>query len=304
MSGFFGIPSPERWLGRLVKALIIGVKVFFGALAWEGFALVALSIGQSADKAGYFFLTGLGDAVGYFVAHVLVMHATCLQYGTNEYTAELHSGILLAVASGIVAGTLWGVWVLVFGPEYLALNFAEAFFFMLLLSFVFFAGTLMLLRWLNTTLLSPKSRFLVGDVHLRWKFDVSLAFSIAVADAFFLSTSASSFSDAGGLAVFNVDSSTAAGVALAYSGATALIGFLLAQLVQNSVLDYTFVDDVVPPPFMASKETMKRTETLVGGLSIHRGDPEEGGSRTPQETDQTNSSVLEEESPLILGKQR
>jgi len=57
----FSIPSPERWAGRLLKALIISVKVFFGALAWEGFALIALSIGQTADDAGYFLLTGAGE---------------------------------------------------------------------------------------------------------------------------------------------------------------------------------------------------------------------------------------------------
>ena len=296
----FSIPSPERWAGRLLKALIISVKVFFGALAWEGFALIALSIGQTADDAGYFLLTGAGDALGYFAAHVVIMHATCLHYGTKEYTAELHSGILLAVASGIVSGTLWGVWVLVFGPNYLSLNFAEAFFFMLLLSFVFFAGTLLLLRWLNTTLLPPKSRLILGDVHLRWRFDASLAFSIAFADAFFLSTSASSFSDAGGLAVFNVDSSTTAGVAMAYSGTTAAVGFLLAQLAQNSVLDYTFVDDIISPPCIASKETMKRADTLAGGLSAHQADAEEG--RTPENESSFAPLSPGEEAPLILGK--
>jgi len=228
------------------------------------------------------------------------MHATCLHYGTKEYTAELHSGILLAVASGLVAGTLWGVWVLVFGPNYLSLNFAEAFFFMLLLSFVFFAGTLLLLRWLNTTLLPPKSRLLLGDVHLRWRFDASLAFSIAFADAFFLSTSASSFSDAGGLAVFNVDSSTTAGVAMAYSGTTAAIGFLLAQLVQNSVLDYTFVDDIISPPCIASKETMKRADTLHGSLSAYQADAEDG--RTPENESSFAPLSPGEEAPLILGK--
>ena len=241
----------DGWAGSLRR--IISIKVFFGALSWEGFALLAISIGQGSDTAGYFLLSGLGDALGYLLAHVLIMHLTCLQYGTKEYTAELHSGILLAVASGIVAGTLWGVWVLVMGPDYLSLDFTAAFFFMLVLSFIFFCGTIVVLRGLNASCLPPKARLLIGDISLRWKFDVSLAFSIAVADAFFLATAASSFSGAGGLAVFNVGADTSAGVALAYSGATAVIGFLLAQLVQNSVLEYSFVDDVAPPPLPGSR---------------------------------------------------
>ena len=286
----FALPSAGRWLGRLVKALIVSIKIAAGAVGWEGFALLALSLGFTSSSAAYFLLSGLGDAVGYFLAHVVIMHLNCIPFGSPEYTAELHGGILLAVASGIVAGTMWGVWEWLLGADYLALSFAAAFFAMFALALIVFFCTLLLLQYANASLLSPESRLQWGEPSARWQYDLSLSFSVAAADAFFLSTSSSAFSDPGELYVFDVSASTPVSAALGYSAATALIGFLSAQLLQNSFLAYTWLDEAAAPPGLEQLVDIDdKCSRAVGkkhddGQTIDRDGGADGGSKGEQET--------------------
>ena len=128
MAPFFGVPSGEVWLVRLLKTLINATKIFIGALSWKGFGVLALSTGHTSISAAYYLLTGLGSALGFFVSHVVIMHLTWQEYGSKAYTTDIHGGLMIAIACG-VAGTFWGVYVLFTGPLYLALEFVEAFFF-------------------------------------------------------------------------------------------------------------------------------------------------------------------------------
>jgi len=275
--------APKTWdalAGRMLKTLIISPKIFFGAFGWEAFALIATDLaGSSQDDATYFLLTGVGDAIGYFLAHMVSMHLLCIDFMSDDYIAEVHNGLLITFASGIVGGTLWGVWVWI-AYEYLALTFSQAFFYIYAISFVVFFSSLLALREINAAM--PKSiRLRVGTVEKKWQYDLTLSLSVASADAFFIACDSDLFPGSWFGETFNISSDTTIDTSLWYSGITAIIGFLIMQVLQNLFLEYTFVDDVAPPKCYETIDTMRRTMSFADFSSSDDLSSSSGGRSPP-----------------------
>lgn len=235
------LPTWRRLAGRMLKQFIAAPKIFFAAFAWEGFGLIATEVSLlTTSSAGYFLMTGVGATIGYFISHLIIMHLMCITPRTTEYYGEMHTGLLLAIASGLFAGTLWGVWVWT-GSAFLGTTFTGMFFYMFAATFLVFYAALCFLRVLNSVLPS-QLRMVLGDVDQLWRFDLTLSISVAAADAFFVATSSSLFPGSW-LVVFDVTSETPVGIALSFSGVSSMIGFLIAQSLQNLVFEYTWLDD-------------------------------------------------------------
>jgi hypothetical protein len=128
------------------------------------------------------------------------------------------------------------------------MNFTEAFFYVWLLCFLLFQTVLTVLRFLNTRYTKKRlnQAFGVDDflsVRRRFFFDIQLSLSIACADAFFVGTVTGVYRGTNWLApAFGVYPSTHKLEAMAKSGASTLVGFLVLQLLENAIMKDCWVD--------------------------------------------------------------
>lgn len=229
-------PQTDRYLSRIIATALAAPKVFLGAMTWEGFSLLATMSGLAPTDSGYYFMTGLGDFLGIFVASLILMHIQCLS--GHEYMKELHSTILLAVASGIFAGSLWQFSVnLGVEDEF---TFTETFFMVGSLGIAMVFLSFFLLRLANEAL--PENfRLILEPAFQKLPHDFQLAFTLGVADAFFVATDGSDFID-NWLSAFAIYSSTDLLTSLMLAGSSATVGFLCAQVLLIFTLDDTWVD--------------------------------------------------------------
>lgn len=168
------------------------------------------------------------------------------------------------------------------------MNFTQSFFYMLALSPMMFLAVLTVMRLLNTQYAKDElSRALqISDdfmtVKQRFYYDIQLATTIGMADAFFLGTVGDEYSDNWLGPPFAVHATTVPLEAMCKSGASTLAGFAIMQLLQNMILVDSWLDPVEEDVlisvdrtgeapavkfFIKSPLTQSRTSTDTGSAS-------------------------------------
>lgn len=243
----FSVPTKQAIITRFTSTLHACPKIFFASFAWEGFGfLCERSLHKSSETVDYYFMTGLGTFFGVLFAHLMTTFVLGSFINNRDMlVAEIQYGMLLAIASGLAAGTVWQFNVNT--TESLNFNFTGAFFYvMAMAAFVFFIVTYILRRGNDFLPLHMRCQFESAS-YSTLRNDFLLGLSIGAADGFFVGTDNAEFR-AAWLPGFNVSHSTSVFAAMLLSGSSGLVGYLLMQTLQNLILTSTWTDrdDALP----------------------------------------------------------
>lgn len=192
--------------------------------------------------AGYFFLTGVGTIIGITIAELIIVAATTkitTKYTWDELYTLFHFHILLCIAIGFSAGTLWQVNVNI--GLYLGFNFTEAFFFMFALTFLIFMVAVSTVREVNG-LLPEWARLRLQKTDDKLWYDVTLGLAVAAADAFFVGTDNNEYTPHGWLRGFACTAETPIFVEMCFAGLSSFCGFLIIQTIMNCILVDVWLD--------------------------------------------------------------
>jgi len=165
------------------------------------------------------------------------------------------------------------------------MNFTESFFFMWSMSMLLFITIITILRIINLQIVNfcsvEQFYFDTVKVKKRFLFDIQLAISIALADAFFVGTEHGYYSDNWLGGAFSITPDTHAGVAMIKSGLATTCGFLASQVVQNFISKDNWIDHVwdesEPDTLLhrlsdltlyALPEPMNTRQSFVGRMSL------------------------------------
>lgn len=241
------IKAPEPvFVRRLPKTLEIAIsKIFPGAFSWQGFAYVAATNGLSADSPSFALLTGCGDAIGVFIGHLTlsVLAVTCCStcFANRPSLDKVVGGALVGLwlaSCSMLSGTLWQPlvnWTHPLGFELAALLTG-------LCCGLSFIAALRLGRDLYGTLLGCGSSVPRGERD-NFLADVCLGVSIMGALALFCATDPTLEGNwaSPAFGVTDADSKTAG---MFKAGASAAVGYLVFQLLQNALLPsgWSYID--------------------------------------------------------------
>jgi hypothetical protein len=189
----------------------------------------------------FLFGGGMGTLVGHSLVHIEFVDG----FPTLSRQEIFHAcAYFLAIFLG--SGTTWQR--IVNDTIRYGMNFTEAFFYVWLMCFLLFLTVLTTMRALNTQytqdqlfkLLKVKSKFMT--IHKRFYFDVQLALSVSLSDAFFVGTETSELEDNWLAPAFGIYDDTSKPMAMIKSGLSTLAGFLVLQVVQNAILKDCWID--------------------------------------------------------------
>jgi hypothetical protein len=239
----FELCSLEKFKARSWTLLVTCPGVFLCGFLWAGFSYGS---GCGTHSACYYFSTGFGSGVGAWLGHIL----TSVSFENGMPTVprqELFHAFAYFMAIFLGSGTTWQR--IVNDTEYYNMDFNEAFLFVWLLSFLLFLTVLTALRIVNTLLRKRTGIEELLDIRddiqsttRRFYFDIQLAFSIGLADAFFVGTVSGFYGDNWLGPAFGVQSSTPVFEGMVKSGASTLVGFVVAQFIQNGVIRLAWLD--------------------------------------------------------------
>ena len=213
-------------------------KIFLGAFLWQGFGI---GCSCSDDSASFYFMTGLGCALGTWIGHFLVY--ALLKKDAFEVLKEFLKGFFYALVVFLGPGTLWQR--VVNDTEDWNWGFTEAFFFQWLISGLVFLVSLTCFRIVTIQFVNKwKILEIFKPSPQQFYLDLCLSISIGLGDAFFMGTAAGKYSNNWLSAGFGVYDSTAILEAMSKAGASTTIGFIIAQLIQNLLFPLTWTDEL------------------------------------------------------------
>jgi hypothetical protein len=185
----------------------------------------------------------MGAVVGHLISHIEFADG----FPTISRQEIFHAcAFFLAIFLG--SGTTWQR--IVNDCIRYGMTFTEAFFYVWLLCFLLFLTVLTCMRLLNTRYARDQiNRLLQVDddfmsARQRFYFDIQLALSISLADAFFVGTVKDQLENNWLAPAFGFDDNTPEFTAMCKSGGATLIGFLVLQVVQNAIMKDCWVDPV------------------------------------------------------------
>lgn len=247
MAGVFQLVDFEKFKSRCFVVLTVCPELFLCGFLWSGFSYAC---NCSSDSAAFFFATGFGSGMGALIGHSL-SHIEFVDGFPTITRQEIFHACAFFCAIFFGSGTTWQR--IVNDTIDYGMNFTQAFFFVWLMCFLLFLTVLTVMRFLNTQytrqqinrVLHVEDDFMT--VQQRFYFDVQLAASIAMADAFFVGTVTGVNNWNNWLSpAFGVYDSTHEFTAMCKSGGSTLVGFLVLQLVQNAIMKDCWVDPVEP----------------------------------------------------------
>ena len=227
----------DKFEPRFYSMLLAIPKLFLAGFLWEGFSLMALSQGYDDRSAVYDISAGSGDFIGVIVGHMAVVLAAGIR--GHDLLVEFHVALLLATASGICAGTLWQVSVNLSADG--GLSFTAAFCVVTAFSFVSFFVSIILIRMFNARLIPTAYQLCISPPEPKLWHDFQLSVTLAIADGFFTGTT-TNFSGVQWLSGFAVTDDMNAGLAMTLAGVCVTCGFLVAQTVQNCLVEDCWLD--------------------------------------------------------------
>jgi hypothetical protein len=231
------LASYETYLNRSILLLWSVPEVFLSGFLWQGFGTAC---GCDSTSTSYFFLTGFGGALGAMVGH-LICRITLLEGVPTIPRRARNKSVANFIAMFLGSATVWQK--VANDTNNLGMNFTQAFFFVWVVSFTIFLTTLAVLRGVNGLMKYYwKIENDMDTVITRFYYDVQLAISVSLADAFFLGTVSGFYTDSSLGGLFGVTSDTPAFVGMIKSGAAGLLGFVVSQLVQNAVVKDCWID--------------------------------------------------------------
>lgn len=280
LSRFFEICSWEKFKFRTFLLLIQTPEVFLCGFCWTGFGYLCAC---NTDSVDYFFSTGFGSAMGAFVGHLLTSIVRSDDGWPMIPRIEVFHSIAYFFAILFGSGTTWQR--IVNDTKDYGMNFTESFFFMWSMSMLLFITIITILRVINLQIVNfctvEQFYFDTVKVKKRFLFDIQLAISIALADAFFVGTEHGYYSDNWLGGAFSITSDTHAGVAMIKSGLATTCGFLASQVVQNIISKDNWIDHVwdesEPDTLLhrlsdltlyALPEPMNTRQSFVGRMSL------------------------------------
>lgn len=233
----FALIPMERFLDRCYLLLWSMPEVFLSGFLWQAFGL---SCGCDSTSTSYFFLTGFGGALGAMMGHLL-SRLTFVDGMLVVPRRARNKSMANFIAMFLGSATVWQK--VANDSHNMDMNFTQAFFFVFIVAFTIFLTTLAVLRTINELV---KGYFGVENdldtVRTRFWYDVQLSLSVAMADAFFLGTTSGLYSDNSLGGIFGVNSDTPAFEGLMKCGAAAMLGFAVAQVAQNAVVEECWID--------------------------------------------------------------
>jgi hypothetical protein len=291
----FELCSLEKFKARSWTLLITCPGVFLCGFLWSGFSY---GCGCGTDSACFYFSTGFGSGVGAWLGHIL----TSVSFENGMPTVprqELFHAFAYFTAIFFGSGTTWQR--IVNDTKDYNMDFNEAFLFVWLMSFLLFLTVLTILRCLNTLLRKRTHMEEVLQIEddfqtatRRFYFDIQLACSIGFADACFVGTVSGYYGDNWLGPVFGIQSSTHVLEGMVKSGASTLVGFAVAQCVQNVFMRLAWLD---PAEHIGLTPSSSKV-SLHGGSSSKHGLPADSdtgtdGSPTPPPTMDVINSMHE-----------
>lgn len=243
-SRLFGWCGSKKFKQRCVETLRITPETFLCGFLWTGFSLAS---GYGTYSVHFYFIAGFGSGFGVLVGHSL-MHTKIVGGFPSISVQEVFHSVAYFFAIFLGSGTTWQR--IVNDTLDYGMNFTESFFYMMLLSTLMFLAVLTAMRLLNTQYAKRELRkaLHINDdfmtVQQRFYYDMQLASTIGMADAFFLGTVGNEYSNNWLGSAFVVHESTLPFEAMCKSGASTLTGFVIMQLFQNLILVDSWLDPV------------------------------------------------------------
>lgn len=198
-------------------------------------------LGESKFSVSYCFMAGLGSFLGALAYSTLLVFIQSQLTETSIWLL-LPESVARSIAGGVTTGTLWQFSVNV--SELNNYSFTGAFFFVYFMSVVSFFSMMLVIRLSNSLFLSSSAKLNIKPYSLDLAFyDLMLASCTAAADAFFIGTDNSQFSD-GWLSSFNISDDMNVAQKVTLAGAAGLTGFLIYQTLINLIvpLHWAWVD--------------------------------------------------------------
>lgn len=244
MTKLFGWCGIEKFKHRCIELLRITPETFLCGFLWTGFSIAS---GCGTYSVLFYFSAGFGSGLGALVGHAF-MNGNIDRGFPAISRQELFHSVAYFFAIFLGSGTTWQR--IVNDTLDYDMNFTESFFYMLCLSSMMFLAVLTVMRMLNTQYtkaelnrtLQINNNFMT--VQQRFYYDMQLATTIGMADAFFLGTVGDEYSDNWLGPAFAVHATTLPLEAMCKSGASTLAGFAIMQLLQNMILVDSWLDPV------------------------------------------------------------
>jgi hypothetical protein len=235
----FEVCSGSKLYSRMLALLRVSQDIFFSGFLWQGFSLATSC---DSNTTAYFFITGFGSGVGAMFGHI-ISNLTFKDNKPQLSSAVLLNSIAYFFALFLGTGTAWQKIVNICVNH--GYNFVQTFFFVWMVTFLLFFATITILRTGNSLVKETFKLENEFETSLRrLYFDLQLAISVGLADAFFVATIKDTFPDNTLSPVFGVDSDTNAFTAMVVAGSSCLTGFVISQVVQNTILVDSWLDPV------------------------------------------------------------
>jgi hypothetical protein len=236
---------------RIFYTVLFSPKFFFAAFFWQAFGYIALSSGHSSTSPAYYLLTGVGTMLGVLLTSFVIIVTTKNEVTRADFASEVHGALLVGLAGGITAGTLWQVSVNI------AINggfdFTGAFFFVYMMSGSSYFLSALLLRHMNSQWLPSKWQFSVAALSPPVVYqELTLAICVGAADAFFVGTD-DRVLNYGWLTAFRVSRHTPTMGGMCLAGASAFCGYLICETLLNCVFAEGILWLDEPQPTVAIK---------------------------------------------------
>lgn len=243
-SRLFGWCGHQKFKQRCIELLRITPETFLCGFLWTGFSLAS---GSGSYSVQFYFSAGFGAGLGALVGHGFMNMSIDRGFPTISGQEVFHS-VAYFFAIFLGSGTTWQR--IVNDTLDYDMNFTESFFYMICMSTLMFLAVLTAMRLMNTQYAKNEfSRVLhINDdfmtVQQRFYYDMQLASTIGMADAFFLGTIGDEYYDNWLGPAFAVHKTTLPFEAMCKSGASTLTGFVVMQLIQNVFLVDCWLDPV------------------------------------------------------------
>ena len=234
------LASASKFVRRSYDMIYTFPKIFLCGFLWEGFGLACKC---SVRATSFYFMTGLGGAIGTSTGHILAYVIPNIRSG--KWKDELWQAALYGLAIFLGPGTTWQK--IVNDCADWNIDFNAGLIYMWGVSAILFSCSLMGLRFLNEHLLVKVLGLQtnIATAKEKYYYDAFLAISVGLADAVFVGTVTGWGTGENWLGpAFGVHPDTLPLVGMIKSGASTLVGFICAQLIQNMIVKDCWLDPV------------------------------------------------------------
>ena len=229
------------FLYRTAKSFEVAVtKIFTGAFAWQGAALLAVYAGHGTTSVSFACSTGIGDALGVFIGHVSLsvlaragLHACCCSVGQTS-RVEISHGVIVGLWLASGSALSGSVWQPVLNLTR-SLGFTAAALLTGLFTALAFVAMLRLGRDIYGTLLGWDQSVPPGN---RGNCGADLTLGVSILGALGLFCSTDGTLEGNWAAIFTISDDDSAFAGMVKAGSSGATGFMACQLVQNVLLPH------------------------------------------------------------------